>query len=118
MSSTQLNGDYQTSETPDQNLLRGAKAIADKIDLGMILLPVKSEDLEKLEPILNNNTFDTPNLKLSVYKNRRGRYKGVYLWCKGDLGTCRVNPMFCTGYDYEIIGINDLKIITEEVGAF
>ena len=29
MSATQLNGDYQTSETPDQNLLRGAKAIAD-----------------------------------------------------------------------------------------
>ena len=29
LSSTQLNGDYQTSETPDQNLLRGAKAIAD-----------------------------------------------------------------------------------------
>ena len=118
MSSTQLNGDYQTSETPDQNLLRGAKAIADKIDLGMILLPVKSEDLEKLNPILSNNTFDTPNLKLSIYKNRRGRYKGVYLWCKGNLGTCRVNPMFCTGYDYEIIGINDLKIITEEAGAF
>ena len=29
MSATQLNGEYQTSETPDQNLLRGAKAIAD-----------------------------------------------------------------------------------------
>ena len=32
MSATQLNGSYQDSETPDQNLLRGAKAIADKID--------------------------------------------------------------------------------------
>lgn len=29
MSATQLNGDYQDSKTPDQNLLRGAKAIAD-----------------------------------------------------------------------------------------
>ena len=29
LSATQLNQDYQTSETPDQNLLRGAKAIAD-----------------------------------------------------------------------------------------
>jgi len=29
MSATQLNGDYQEAETPDQNLLRGAKAIAD-----------------------------------------------------------------------------------------
>ena len=29
MSATQLNGSYTDSETPDQNLLRGAKAIAD-----------------------------------------------------------------------------------------
>ena len=29
MSATQLNGDYKDSETPDQNLLRGAKSIAD-----------------------------------------------------------------------------------------
>ena len=29
LSSTQLNGDYRTSDTPDQNLLRGAKSIAD-----------------------------------------------------------------------------------------
>ena len=29
MSATQLNGDYTDSETPDQNLLRGAKSIAD-----------------------------------------------------------------------------------------
>lgn len=29
MSATQLNADYQYSETPDQNVLRGSKAIAD-----------------------------------------------------------------------------------------
>ena len=29
MSATQLNMDYQQATTPDQNLLRGAKAIAD-----------------------------------------------------------------------------------------
>ena len=29
LSSTQLNGNYQEADTPDQNLLRGAKAIAD-----------------------------------------------------------------------------------------
>ena len=118
MSATQLNGDYQEADTPDQNLLRGAKAIADKIDFGSILLPVKPKDLEALEIILSANTFDKPNLKLSVYKNRRGRYKGVYLWCKADLGCCRVKPMFCTTYDYEILNVEDLKILTEEPGAF
>ena len=118
MSSTQLNGQYGDAETPDQNLLRGAKAIADKIDYGAIVLPVKSEDIEALGKILTSNTFNKPNLKMSVYKNRRGRYKGIYLWCDADLGTCRVKPMFATTYDYEIIAINDLKILTEDPGAF
>ena len=60
MSATQLNGDYVEDKTPDQNLLRGAKSIADKVDFGSVLLPVKTEDLEALEGILSTNTFDTP----------------------------------------------------------
>ena len=118
MSATQLNADYQTSETPDQNLLRGAKSIADKIDVGMILLPTSQDDVENLGQILTNNAFDKPNLKLSIYKNRRGSYKGIYLWCKADLGTCRVKPMFATNYNYEIIQIDNLKILTTEPSAF
>ena len=114
MSATQLNGSFQEAETPDQNLLRGAKAIADKIDYGAILLNVKSDDLVALEPILSTNQFSKPNIKMSIYKNRRGRYKGVYLWCKAELGTCRVIPMFCTSYDYELQTMEDIKIITAE----
>ena len=118
MSATQLNGDYQDSKTPDQNLLRGAKAIADKIDYGSILLGVKEEDIQALDNILSLNTFDKPTIKMSIYKNRRGRYKGIILWCKADLGCCRVQPMFATTYDYEILSIEDIKIITEDPGAF
>lgn len=118
MSATQLNGDYQDAKTPDQNLLRGAKAIADKIDYGSILLGVKDEDIQALDNILSLNTFDRPTIKMSIYKNRRGRYKGIILWCKADLGCCRVQPMFATTYDYEILSIEDIKIITEDPGAF
>lgn len=117
-SATQLNGDWKEARTPDQNLLRGAKAIADKIDYGSILMNVTSEDIEALEPILSSNIFDKPAIKLSVYKNRRGKYKGVYLWCKADLGTCRIQPMFCTTYDYEMVTIDNIKIMVEEEGAF
>ena len=80
MSATQLNGDYVDSKTPDQNLLRGAKSIADKVDYGSILLNVQDDDLISLEKILNTKLFDTPTIKMSIYKNRRGRYKGVILW--------------------------------------
>jgi len=119
MSATQLNGDYQDSKTPDQNLLRGAKAIADKIDYGSILLPVKEQDLGSLETILQKNPqFPAPKIKLSIYKNRRGRYKSVILWCDADLGTCRIKPMFMTDFQYEWIGIDDFKVIVNDFSAF
>lgn len=118
-SATQLNGDFKDAKVPDQNLLRGAKAIADKIDYGAILLNVIQEDIDALESILSSNIFDTPTIKLSVYKNRRGRYKGIYLWCKADLGCCRIQPMFATTYGYDMVNIDNIKIlIEEESGAF
>lgn len=118
LSSTQLNGQYQDSETPDQNLLRGAKAIADKIDWGAILLPVTTTDLEGLGKIINNSKDSiVPKLKMSIYKNRRGKYKGIYLWCNADLGTCRVSPIFATTYNYEMVQIEDLQIEIDR-GAF
>lgn len=118
LSSTQLNGTYVDSDTPDQNLLRGAKSIADRIDYGSILLTVTQKDLESLDSILSNSGFDRPAIKISIYKNRRGRYKGVYLWCKADLGCCRIQPMFCTTYNYELVDINNTKIEIQEECAF
>lgn len=118
MSATQLNGSYVDADIPDQNLLRGAKAIADKIDYGAILLSVKDDDLVSLDNILSSNAFAKPTIKMSIYKNRRGRYKGVILWCKADLGCCRITPMFCTTYDYEMVSIDDVRIRIDEESAF
>lgn len=118
MSATQLNGDWKDAKIPDQNLLRGAKAIADKIDYGSILLNTTDDDLVALEQIMASNMFDKPTIKMSIYKNRRGRYKGVILWCRADLGCCRIKPMFCTTYDYEMVSIDDIRIRVDEESAF
>ena len=118
MSATQLNGDYQEAETPDQNLLRGAKAIADKIDYGSHILPITRRDLQALENVINSGMFKTPNLKISVYKNRQNAFKGVYLWCDADLGTCRVKPMFLTDWNYQLKPIENIDITVEEKSAF
>ena len=95
-----------------------AKSIADKIDYGSILLAVKDDDLVALDNILSSNIFDKPTIKMSIYKNRRGRYKGVILWCKADLGTCRIKPMFCTTYNYEMVSIDDVRIRVDDESAF
>ena len=64
MSSTQLNATWkEENEMPDQNLLRDARAIADKIDIGMILLPVTQEDKKALQPVLDEGLFVMPTLK-------------------------------------------------------
>ena len=82
------------------------------------MLRVKDEDLVSLEKILSSNLFEIPTIKLSIYKNRRGRYKGIYLWCKADLGCCRIKPISATGYDYEMISIDDIRIKLDEESAF
>lgn len=113
LSSTQLNASWKTDEIPDQNLLRGAKSIADRADYGSIILPVSQEDLDSLETLISTNGFEKPGLKISVYKNRRGKFKGIYLWCRSKLECCRIEPMFCTTYNYDVIDIADVKIMTE-----
>lgn len=118
MTATQLNADYVESETPDQNLLRGAKSIADKIDVGMIMLETTQKDREFLQDLVSKSGFEMPDIKISVYKNRRGRWKGIYLWCRANRGVCRIEPMFVTKWNYELIEIEDLKIHVAEESAF
>lgn len=109
ISATQLNGDFKKEEMPDQTLLRGAKAIADKCDWGAVMLDVTATDLEKLENVLEDG-MTKPNLKMSIYKNRRGRYTKCFLWMYADKGTCRFDGLFLTDWNYELININDVQI--------
>ena len=76
----------------------------------MIMLEADHEDITALEKIIREGGFEKPVIKISIYKNRRGRYKSILLWCKSNRGTCRIEPMFATNYQYEIIPIENLKI--------
>ena len=117
MTATQLNADYITAQQYDQNLLRGAKSIADKIDCGMIMLQTSQEDLEALQKVITEGGFEQPMIKISVYKNRRGRYKDILLWCRARRGVCKIEPMFATNYQYELVPIDELKIKVKKFEA-
>ena len=118
LSSTQLNADYQTSETPDQNLLRGSKAIADRIDWGGIMLETTREDREKVEAFCKKNSLPIPNVKMSIYKNRANKWKGIYLWMSTQTGICRFKTLFVTDWACNIIEMPLLNIKVEEASAF
>lgn len=79
LTATQLNESWKTDSLPDQNLLRGAKSIADKCDIGTILLNTTKEDEENLQDTITSLGYKMPNIKMSIYKNRGGKFTGIYL---------------------------------------
>lgn len=108
--STQLNGEWKNAKDGDQNLLRGAKSLADKIDAGYIVLPVTKKDLEMIHPILSHGFYKVPNFVYHIYKVRRGKFNKVKLWVYVDLGTLRTTDLFLTNNDYELIPIESTTI--------
>lgn len=115
MSATQLSGDYENVKTAKtQTLLRGAKSIADKVDVGAIVSPVVKEDLIMLDSVIKTIQCVPPTIVTDVYKLRRGRYKGVRIWSAMDLGTARMTDLFVTNHNYEPIPVDIVRIMFEE----
>lgn len=108
-SGTQINGNYLEATELNQNLLRGSKAISDRVDVGEISLKPRPID----EPIIDEfvaTGLPKPNYIISFYKIRRGKYAGTKLWCRADLGTCRVEGLFLTDSFNEPIPIDKTTI--------
>lgn len=74
------------------------------------MLQTSQEDKTALKSITTRMNLPEPNVKISIYKNRRGQYKDILLWCEARRGVCRINPMFATDYNYNFIELPDLKI--------
>ena len=96
LTSTQISGDIeQVKGIRNQNCLRGSKAIADKVDVGMVTAKVTQEELNLLSSIASKFGI-RPNQVTDIYKNRRGRWNDVRVWSYSDLGTCRKKDLFIT----------------------
>lgn len=111
-SATQLNDGWSKKEIGlrDQNCLRGSKAIADKIDIGLIGVPINEEERKQIEAIWselkaqrpNQYTHD-PNIVVDVYKNRRGEMNSVKIFRYFDYATLRCQDLFVTNASYKSI---------------
>lgn len=109
-SSTQLNGEYKNAKDKDETLLRGAKSVADKIDVGIIAMRPTREELKAIEPIMKEGVRLTPNMIYHIYKVRRGKISKVRLWLHADLGVCRTYDLFVTNNDNKLIPVESLTI--------
>lgn len=89
-----------------------SKAIADRIDLGEILLNATSDDIADLTTAgwISKWGGLIPNQKLSIYKNRRGKYVNCYIWICADKGTCRFVPIGTTTWNLEPYDVPPLPL--------
>lgn len=107
---TQVSGDFKNAENRDETIVRGAKALVDKCDVGIIAMPPTEKELKMIDHILNSYILrgdkklhcPEPNLVYSIYKNRGGKYNKIKIWLHIDYSTMRVHDLFVTGYDYKI----------------
>lgn len=87
-----------------------SKAIADRIDAGYIALAPTKMELEAIKPILANGFYPEPNMIYHLYKCRRGKITRVKVWLHANLGNCRVEDLFVTTFDNELIPVDMLTI--------
>jgi replicative DNA helicase len=111
MSGTQLSGDFENHKgIRNQTLVRGSKAIADKIDVGCITMPVTIEEANLLQSTLTKLHLPMPTQVTDIYKGRRIRYKNVRIWSITDLGTGRITDLFMTDPNYNVINVNIVQV--------
>lgn len=113
---SQLNGEAQMATYKDQNLLAGSKALANKLDVGIISMRPSRSEQEKLETILQRKfNIPMPDIGHWVYKVRRGRLTHIIIWSKTNLGTMDEEALFVTDFDFNLIDIDFTQI--EQVEA-
>ena len=126
-SATQVNslamGDDEL-EFKDEKSIRGAKAIADKADVGYVMTKVSGKAWNSVRPALEQaaregyidaKAFERrPTHVLDIYKMRRGRYKMVRIWMYLHLGTGEREDLFMTTASNQGLG-EPLKLFNTEI---
>lgn len=106
LSSTQVSYNQQqsaSSSVKDVTNIRGSRAIVDTADVGCFMSTPTQEELQQITKMCENQMQVVPNCVIDIYKNRRGRYKDVRIWCYNDLSRCRRVDLFITDKSGKIV---------------
>ena len=117
LSNTQTN-DKVKEEIYDQSAIAGARAIAQKVDVGAIMAKVSVKDQKIIDTLRENGNlnlgfgFKEPNTTINFYKNRGSRWSNVRLWVYFNRGTLTMEDCFVTDMQGNLItDIEPVEII-------
>ena len=112
--STQVNGDgLRPEEKRDQRVLRGSKAIADKVDVAMIVEKLEPEAMEKVQSYISQ-VRRAPTHLTTIYKIRSGTRKGIRIYSYINLGNGERQDLFLTDENNKLVVLEDY----EKIAAF
>ena len=115
---TQTN-DNLTNGQRDASAVKGSRGIVEKADHCYILTKINKKELEKVKPLCRDGIDNTPTHILHVFKNRGGRWTGIKIFLKVNMGNMRVRDLLCTDYEFSIIkDIQRTIAINEDEIAF
>lgn len=109
-SATQLSGDWKNAKEADQQLLRGAKSLSDKIDIGSILLPVRESDKLIIEQYTTKGFTTVPTHVIHFYKGRRSRFTNIKLYIAFDRSLCRITDCFVTDNEGNLLQVDKTNV--------
>ena len=121
LSATQVSAEIKDYRNRDYSVLRGGKAIADKVDCGIVAMPITNEEYSIIEPYIEkwaekyNNGIMPDQTEIfveTVYKSRFNEYpKECKVFSITNLGTVRQIDMFVTNKNFKLLDIPRTRIV-------
>lgn len=101
----------------DNRCIKGCKSMPNKCDVGYSVFKPSEKEMKLIEPYIQKlkgyRSRLTPNACYTIYKNRGGKYNAIKLWCYVNLGNMEAVGLFCTDYGYNLVDIEETKIVLE-----
>lgn len=98
----QTNAAVNNQEILDAGCLAGSRAMQDKLDVGGIIMPLRRQEKEVADMMIENASYqgEHPNRIVHLFKVRFGnQIQHLKIWGKLDLNTGRWTDCWCTDAD-------------------
>lgn len=100
---TQCNANIGTHDVMDSNVISGSRSLANKLDIGCVIMPPKKKEMELVEPLLNKKGFGEhlkPTHVIHVYKSRFSAHPmNLKIFIHVNMGNGRVTDLCVTRLD-------------------
>lgn len=110
----QTNAAANNQEILDAGCLAGSRAMQDKLDVGGIIMPLRRQEKEVADMMIENASYqgERPNRIVHLFKVRFGnQIQHLKIWGKLDLNTGRWTDCWCTDADNKPYNMTRTRLV-------